>query len=351
MAIRLELTKFSDTKLSDPFFDSLKADYREFPAWFAKKKDEPVYVARDDTSGKLSGFVYLKVEEGPLSDVSPPLPAKRRLKVGTLKIIAHGTKLGERVLKKVFDKALSEKVDEIYVTIFAHHGPLMKLFKRYGFVEIGSKSTVNGEELVLCRSLHSTTGDIIKDYPLIHSNGVKKYLLAIYPEYHTSLLPDSILHTEKPHIVEDVSHTNTIHKVYIGKIPLGRLSRGDIVVMYRTTDKKGPAFYRSVATSICVIESVKAKKDFKSLEEFLEFTRPHSVFSDEDLEDWFSSNPRLYVARMTYNAAFRKRPTRGELMNVVGISEQPRWDFRKLTDAQFASILSLGQVDEGIVVD
>ena len=351
MAIRLAVSNFSSINLDDPFFDSLKADYAEFPAWFAKKGPEPVIVAREELTGKLSGFVYLKVEDGALTDVSPHLPPKRRLKVGTLKIIAHGTKLGERVLKKVFDRALAEKVDEIYVTIFAKHVALIKLFKRYGFSAAATKSGLNGEELVLVRSLEAAVGDIILDYPLVHTSGVKKFLLAIYPQYHTALLPASILHTEKPHIVEDVSHTNTIHKVYIARIPLVRLLRGGIVVMYRTSDKKGPAYFRSVATSVCVIESVKAKKDFENLDDFLSYTRPHSVFSDEDLEQMYVENPRLYVARMTYNAAFQRRPTRGELMGLVGISEQPRWDFRRLTDEQFAAILALGKVDEGLIVD
>lgn len=31
----LERRKFKDIDLDDPFFDSLKAEYEEFPIWFA----------------------------------------------------------------------------------------------------------------------------------------------------------------------------------------------------------------------------------------------------------------------------------------------------------------------------
>lgn len=46
MGRRLHLTKFRELSLADPFFDSLKAGYREFPDWFARKADEDVYVVR-----------------------------------------------------------------------------------------------------------------------------------------------------------------------------------------------------------------------------------------------------------------------------------------------------------------
>ena len=91
--------RFAEVNLSQPFFDSLKADYVEFPNWFARKANEMAYVFRNDR-GEIDGFLYLKREDGPLVDVEPHLPPANRLKVGTLKINAHGTRLGERFVKK-----------------------------------------------------------------------------------------------------------------------------------------------------------------------------------------------------------------------------------------------------------
>jgi hypothetical protein len=191
----------------------------------------------------------------------------------------------------------------------------------------------------------------VTDYPLFRTNGRKAWLLAVYPEFHSQLLPDSILKNEPKEIIKDVSHTNTIHKVYIGRLSLTRMKRGDIVVIYRTTDGVGPAFFRSVATSVCVIEETKAKKDFADEESFIEYASPHSVFSEEELRERYGSDDRLYVAKMTYNSAFASRITRGRLLEEVGISEQPRWDLRELTDTQVKAILDMGQVNARLIVD
>ncbi|WP_238178918.1 GNAT family N-acetyltransferase [Methylobacterium dankookense] len=280
------------------------------------------------------------------------MPAARRIKVGTLKIDAHGTKLGERVIKKIFDHALDQDVEEVYVTVFSDHESLIRLFKRYGFNEHGVKETANGKEIVLVRNLDQPEYDIIKDYPLINVEDARFYLLAIYPDYHTKLFPDSILRNERHHIVEDVSHTNTIHKIYIAELALTRLKHGDVVIIYRTTDIPGRARYRSVVTSICVVEETKTRKDFATVEAFIEYARPHSVFTEDELRDWYSDPAkRLFAVKMTYNAALPRRPIRDVLLNEVQISEQPRWDLRGITRHQFDKIAELSELNELLIME
>ena len=352
MARQLKLTTFGEVSLADPFFDSLKMGYKEFPKWFGEKKKEPLYVVVDDKTNKLEGMLYLKQEHGTVEDVTPHLPNRKWLKVGTLKIVAKGTKLGERIVKKIFDTAIACEAEGIYVTVFDVHKKLIELFLRYGFTEQATKTTSNGVEKVLVRSLIDFTGDRLKDYPFVHRKGKKAWLLAIYPEYHSQLLPDSILNNENPdEIVKDVSHTNTIHKVYIGRLALTRMSPGDIVVFYRTNDGKSSAYYRSVVTSICVVEEVKGRKDFRDVDAFLRYTKPRSVFPETELRDLWTNWNRLYVAKLTYNVAFSRRTTRGRLLDEGVISEQPRWDFRELTAAQLGKILELGEVNARLIID
>lgn len=349
MARRLKLTKFKHLNINDPFFDSLKAGYHDFPVWFGRKSEEDLYIVDDD--GRVSGMIYLKDEIGPVTDVDPPLPDRRWMKVGTLKIEGRGTKLGERVLKKVFDTALDRNLDGIYVTVFDVHQDLIRLFERYGFKHHANKATDDGVEIVLVRDFSDTSGSTLSNYPLIKISDKKHWLLAVYPEYHSRLLPDSILTNESDEIVKDVSYTNTIHKIYIGGVPLTRMSVGDTVVIYRTSDKKAPAYYRSVATSVGIVEEVKSRANFSSVDEFVRYASPHSVFTDEELADKFNKSSRLYTARFTYNAAFTKKMTRGRLLDEVGLSEQPRWDFRELSTHQLRDILRLGNVNERIVID
>jgi hypothetical protein len=76
MGQTLRPTKFKDVDLEDKFFDSLKAQYAEFSAWFNRKANEPVYVVDDDAGG-VRGFLYIKVETGEITDVQHPLCRRR----------------------------------------------------------------------------------------------------------------------------------------------------------------------------------------------------------------------------------------------------------------------------------
>ena len=118
----IALKHFADIDLDDTFFNSLKEDYPGFEAWFEKKSKENSKAYVQYKNNKLQAFLYLKDENGEeLSDIIPVRPACNRLKVGTFKIDAHDTKLGERFVKKIMDAALYIKADEIYVTIFPKH--------------------------------------------------------------------------------------------------------------------------------------------------------------------------------------------------------------------------------------
>lgn len=349
----LSFELFSDLNHQDPFFDSLKADYIEFPSWLAKKakNGERAYVLYDQHHN-IEGFMYLK-EDDDAEDITPQLPAGRHLKIGTFKFESKGTLRGQRFLKKAFDHAFSTNSDDIYVTVFEKHKHLVKLFQTYGFYVHGEKETQNGKEYVYARSLHDVCGDILLDYPKIISHDVKKYLLAIYPDFHTKLFPDSRLVIESPDIIKDVSHANSIHKIYIcGMQSVMNMRRGDIIVIYRTGDNVAPARYRAVVSTLCVVESVKMIDEFQNESDFIEYCSRFSVFSQSELQDIFRRRQYPYIVRFTYNVSLPKRPNRGMLIDHVGLNGSTgfRWGHFELSDAQFNDILELGCVDESFII-
>lgn len=351
MKIIVRRRKFADIDLSDPFFDSLKSDYRQFSDWFARKRDDYAYVIVQKGTGKLDGFLYLKIEDGPTTDIQPPLKSARILKTGTFKINPHGTKLGERLLRKVFDRARIERVGSIYVTVFDKYGDLVKLFEKFGFRKFGTKTSADGVERVLVRRLPGWRADPVKAFPYMKVGGRKKFLLAIKPEFHAKLFPDSPLADGIVKAKEDTSHGNTIRKAYIAGLNLSRMSPGDIVVIYRTTDTRGEARRRSAATSICVVQDTFKKRDYHDVDHFVAEVEQHSVFSVAELKDRYDETPRVQVVFMTYNAVLPNQVERAILLDDVGISEQPRWDLRQLTDKQFNRIVELGGLDESLIVD
>jgi hypothetical protein len=342
---------FRDISLVDTFFDSLKDDYDGFSEWFQRKVDENKKAfVQYNSINELQAFLFLKTEEGILDDVVPNRPDAKRLKVGTFKIDAHNTKLGERFIKKIMDIAIVKDVEEIYVTIFSKHEGLVGLLKKYGFVNSGKK----GDEDVLVKNMTNISGDQLKDYPLITLKDKRKFLLSIYPKYHTKLFPDSILNNEEGYkydLVKDVSYTNSIHKIYLCFMPdTAHLKWGDLIAIYRTNDYQGPARYRSVVTSICEIEEVRIKSDFANINEFISYTNAYSIFDEDDLRNWYKRD-NVIVLKMTYNVALTKKVTRGYLLDNVGISPDIYWGFFRLTDDQFRGILDKGEINENIIVD
>lgn len=347
----IEIETFSTISLADPFFDSLKQDYPGFEKWFHSKAQEKALVTRNQNN-EIDGFLYLKVEEGAVSDVVPALPAGKRIKIGTFKVDPRGTKFGERFLKKALDYAVARGADELYVTILPKHDGLIRLFTAHGFTEVARKDgTACDVEIVLLRRLRNDTGDILLDYPLIHVSNANKYLLAIYPQWHTQLLPDSKLYNEDYDSVRDLSETNSIHKVYICWMDIDCLKKGDVIVIYRTKDpSSNSAEYSAVATSICVVEDVRRTNTFASDQAFIEYCGPYSVFSNAELHDYYN-RPGTRVLKFTYNTALSKRIIRKRLIEEVGLDRDQRWSFFQLSDSQFDEITRIGGVHEGLIVD
>lgn len=267
MADYLRYCKFEELNFDDVFFDSLKNSYPNFLTWVANKvkKKEHAYV-HYNKEGNLSGFLYLKVEHEKVDDVEPVILAPNIVKIGTFKIDSHGTRQGERFIKKAFDYCVINKADLCYVTLFNEQQALIALFEKYGFKRYGEKKGINENEVVMTKSFTSIVGDIFKDYPMINCQKASKHLLSIYPKYHSSMFPDSILKTEDASILSDVTYTNSIHKTYVSRMKdTLKLSRGDILVVYRTAEDGKAAEYNSVATSICVVEEIKEQAFYKIL--------------------------------------------------------------------------------------
>ena len=349
--LNVQKLKFGKIDLNDTFFDSLKEDYVGFDKWFIKKYDEEAYITINSNNGMLLSFLYLKVEDEKenYSNINPQFSPKRRLKIGTFKVISNGFRLGERFVKIVFDNALKNHVQEIYVTIYdkrPEQRRLIDLLEQWGFVLWGTK----GEgELVYVRDF-SPKFDIenLKAcFPYI-SKGKNAYIVPIYPEYHTELLPDSILNTESPkEFIEDFPHRNCINKVYVSRAMEPYPSVGDILVFYRTG-----GYYKSVVTTIG--EVLEVKTDFQDENDFILYCRKKSVYPEQALREmWRYSARKPFVVNFLYDYSFPHRINMKELIDLkvlTGINDAPR-GFKPITKEQFEIILKETRSDESFIVD
>ncbi len=348
--LNVQKLKFGKIDLNDTFFDTLKEDYLGFDKWFIRKYDEEAYITINSNNGMLLSFLYLKVEDENenYSNINPQFSAKRRLKVGTFKVISNGFRLGERFVKIIFDNALKNQVQEIYVTIYnkrSEQRKLIELLEQWGFVLWGKK----GEELVYVRDF-SPKFDINNlkcCFPYI-SKEKNVYIVPIYPEYHTELLPDSILNTESPEeFIEDFPHRNCINKVYVSRAMEPYPSIGDILVFYRTG-----GYYKSVITTIGEVVEVKA--DFQDENDFILYCRKKSVYPELALREmWRYSTRKPFVVNFLYTYSFPHRINMKELIDLKvlqGVNDAPR-GFKLITKEQFEIILKETRSDESFIIN
>lgn len=349
----VEMSYFGNVNLDDPFFDSFKDDYVRFSDWFKRKRDESAYICK--TGGNMVAFLYLKPEGCSESyhDISPVFRPKNRLKIGTFKVAQNGYKIGERFIKIIFDNAIRQRVDEIYVTIFRKtidHERLVSLLGNFGFYYHGVKTSESGEEDVFIRemTMKADTDNPAKTFPFI-SPKANVFLTSIYPEYHTSLFPDSILRTENPEdFIDQQPHRNAVRKVFISRSYERRLNPGDVIVFYRTGGR-----YKGVATTLGIVERVIG--DISSFEEFKNHCRKRSVFNDVELREQWDYCPTLrpFVVQFLYACSFQKRPNLDKLVSmgvVESFSSVPR-GFGRISWNQFRSILEGAELDENAIVN
>lgn len=355
LAVKQEL--FGNIKLDDPFFDSLKEDYPGFEKWFNKKSEEKAYITYNN--GRVLSFLYLKVEgpEENYGDITPVFPQKKRLKVGTFKVVSNGVRLGERFIKIIFDNAIANKVDEIYVTIFERTEEqirLISLLEEWGFYKFGQKGT--GGEFVFVRDFAKKVNLLNpkKTYPFI-STTTRIFLIPIYPKYHTELLPDSFLKTESPEsFIENEPHRNAISKIYISRSIQRDIVCGDILIFYRTAPLGKPAYYNSVITTIAIVEEKIDK--IKSEEDFLVKARKRSIFTDKYLKEFWNYNPkcRPFLIRFmsVYSFEIGSRLNRKQLldMNIISGEENELRGLKEISREQFCVILKEARVNDSFIV-
>lgn len=352
---------FGEISIKDPFFDIFREDYPGFDKWFNSKANDPAYMCSSPT-GEVLAFLYLKKEdetedyssEG--KKIDPAFPKKKRLKIGTFKINLNGYKLGERFLKIVFDNALRQKVDEIYVTIFdegEEKKRLIELLEGWGFKEWGVKTSVAGIEKVYVRNFEKTfnQSNPKSTFPYISLKSDVRFV-PILPMYHTDLLPDSMLNTESSeNFIENKAFRNALSKIYVSHSLNRDLKKGDILLFYRTRDG-GPARYTSVITTLGIVESVVP--NIKNEEELISLCSKRSVFGKNQLSYLWnkSSNLKPFVINFLYTYSFPHRINLQGLINmgiVPGVMNLLK-PFDKISPGDFEKILKETRTDPNIIV-
>lgn len=335
--------------LNDSFFDSLKKEYgeSEFTNWFRKSSREGRKCwVHYKTDGSIGALLIRKIENEPIKSI-PPLPAKKRLKVATLKVSHVGNKIGELFVKLAIDYAIKNNIDEIYLTHFTNpdNDYLVDLITEYGFYKAAVKD--NGEDIFV-KELLADKDKIASMHPLEISNmfypslydgdKVNKFLVPILPEYHRRLFTDykgrQTLLSE--HAGEFIVEGNTIKKAYLSNSRISNLSPGDILLFYRTMD--------SEITSLGVIE--KVLYGLQDKDEIFRNVRKRTVYSMTEIENMAEKPTLVILFKWHFHLP---NPLKLKDLKTMGVSAPQ--SIAQILDEKYLQIKMRGGIDERFTVN
>lgn len=341
---------FSEVNLDDPFFDSLKYSYLGFDEWFSRKATggESAYFAFD-SHNNLIAMLYLKEESGLEGGVTPRMDFPR-LKIGTFKVdFDHHTGIGKRLLAIALREFAKSGQDFVYVTMHDNENTssLAKLLYKYGFSFWGSKD----QETVLYKTRPCSDDDTFSRYPFVSRSLGNCWILSIRPEYHKKLFGDVHLTSESGQPKIDERCLNSIGKIYLSRSPnASKLAAGDKVIIYRTTDYEGPAYYRSVVTSVCTVVKVINLDFFRDEEDFLKKVRGKTVFTLEELRCFWQTKRYPWLICLLFNFPLERYPNRKQLLD-CGFIDGGRLVCERISQDAMDGIMALGNADESFIVD
>lgn len=309
MAGRFEWKRFSEINVSDPFFDSLKADYPEFAtSWFPKCIQENRNALVFSDAAGLGAFIALKQENEPIELQEGIIPASPRLKVSTLLLAPRfrGQRLGEGALGLVLWNWQRSKLDEIYLTVFPQHTDLIAQLERFGFLLKGHN---NRNELVYMRSRKEIDfSNPYKSFPFISETFTKGGYLIINDEFHDTLFPYSELKNTAQEVLQ-MDAANGVSKVYVGQMWDPHYRVGEPIFIYRRyTGTQGIRAYKSCLTSYCVVtDVVEVKENWRvkmTLKEFLEIVGNKTVYTTQELQNKYDNDRNVTLVTMLYCGYF-----------------------------------------------
>ncbi len=332
-------------ELTDPIFDSLRADYSGFDDWFIKscQQGRQAWIARDQT-GKLGAICIYKEEINQQITTSLQLPG-RVLKLCTLKVEKNvrGQKIGELLLKAGFRHAIQNDYGIIYVTVKERQVELIDLLREFGFESKGIDKN-NDNVFVKEQPRQPPSAEIdpvayhIKFSP--HFKGganIGKFLVPIRPDYHELLFPDASDRQLKLPFAGP-QPGNAIKLAYICKAKTDAIKPGDVLIFYRSKDIQR-------CTTIGIVESVDRLDDPDII---LERVLKRTVYTKKEIEDKCSSGGCLVM--LFRLQAHLPQPVEMSALETLGICG-PIQSIRKINDEQFRSIAKLGQFEGSVSAD
>ena len=320
--------------LDNNFFDSLREDYTEFNEWYKRssRSGRKAWI-HENESGELGAILIYKEENNEIiTDDNKALPGSS-LKLCTFKVgeDIRGRKIGELFLKAAFRYATANKIEHIYITMHSgKHELLEDLCIDFGFYRYGNYK----RDYVYVKD-HPINPPIISDgslsaleyhkrfYPHFkYDESIKKFIIPIRPIFHKMLFPDN---QNQLNLFAYSDVGNAIKQAYLCHANTRRISKDDIILFYRSQDKKS-------ITSIGIVESVG---EFEEPDKIIQLVSKRTVYSYEDIEAMAEKRTKVILFRLAshlsesikYDWLLEQRIVNGPIQTIQRISDD---SFKKI---------------------
>lgn len=227
---------------ADAIFDSFREDYPGFDGWLQKcQREHRQSWMIEGFDGGLAAVVIVNPEK------EPPSPATGRvLKICTMKVAeeAFGLRYGELLLKVVFDYAVQNGYEWLYVTAFDKHAHLIQLFEDFGFSLADARTSLG--ELQFVKPVGKTHEDgrelgplefhVRHGPPHVRLEGVEWYVVPILPQFSNLLFPET---EDQFRFADPRPYGNAIRKAYLSNANIRDIEPGSLLWFYRSEVDQG----------------------------------------------------------------------------------------------------------------
>jgi hypothetical protein len=256
-----------------------------------------------------------------------------------------GHKIGELFIKISVRLAIKNKRDELYLTHFTkqEEDRLVDLIKEFGFNQ--AAKTSDGEAVYVkniypIRNAYTPIEIDKQFYPGFYDGEkVKKFLIPIQPQYHDRLFIDwlgrqhSLFEFSKTG-AELITEGNTIKKAYICHSKTRKVSTGDILLFYRSRDKKS-------ITTLGIAEEVY--DDITSAERIIHLIGKRSVYSIPEIEELTRKPTKVILFRQHFNFP---TPVSRDFLNEEDIMCWAPQSITEIENEEYQLIKNKGGIDE-----
>ncbi len=328
-------------QLTEPFFDSIRADYAGFDDWFRRKAMEGrrAWVYRDGADQSLAAIcIYAVQSDEPITDDRTVL-AGDALKLCTFKVgdTVRGRKIGELFLKAAFQYATRHQCESIFLHANdVQQTRLTNLLEDFGFRPAG---LYGGDSVYVKKHPIAPPARLIDPfeyvrlyYPHYLSDArVQKFLVPIQPPFHNILFPDY----QRPGRALPAAHPqrhvgNAMKLAYLCHTPSKQPRRGDIIVFYRSGDMRA-------ATTLGIVESYEWSE---SAEEIARIVSRRTVYTNDQIERMAETETKVMLFRLIHHL---QNPVPFGKLRRLRIVRGPVQSITHITDESFSRVLQAAE--------